>query len=216
MKKQLEGSEIRDRFGSAGGDEARESVTLLALQAIGIFAAILTVAVACGVLLAGCGTHSDSSAQADAGAQVTSEGPGVQAEAASATPTPANTPGGLSVSDVAIREGLPPDLTVSVSDTLVTPGQTVEFIAQGTTDVARIMVSDGRDDPMALARAEGTDTWRGQYRVPLHPRHERFGISVTALTEADRWRRVWVFLRVEPNEPPSAVSAPEDSVSHDE
>ena len=36
------------------------------------------------------------------------------------------------------------------------------------------------------------------YRVPIRTRTERVGLSVTASTNSNRWRRVWVFMNVEP------------------
>jgi hypothetical protein len=53
--------------------------------------------------------------------------------------------------------------------------------------------------------------WRAQDRVPLHPRHERFGVSVTARNDADRWRRVWVFLNVGAPDSSATVETPADN-----
>lgn len=92
------------------------------------------------------------------------------------------------------QEGLPPDVHVSVVDTLVTPGQSIGLVVETTSDVTRIALSDGNGDPLAFVKDAGTNLWRATYRVPLKPVHERWGLSVTARNEANRWRRVWVFV----------------------
>jgi hypothetical protein len=90
---------------------------------------------------------------------------------------------------------LPPDLEVSVPDTLVGRGQSVELTAIGTPDIKELILWDGLNDRQAFTHGEG-DTWRVTYRVPLRPRSERIGLSVTAKNEAGRWHRRWVFLTV--------------------
>ena len=196
MKKQDEVSEIRERFTDGSGDAEQVREKRAALKAVGVIAAVLVATVACGVMFASCGSPGDSSAQASASGQSPSADVSQHASVALSSGLRAPVQGGLSAADTAVREGLPPDLSVSVGDTLVKPGQALEFTVQGTPDVAEVALSDGRDEPMPLVRDKGTDTWRTQYRVPLHPRQERFGISVTAKTEASRWRRVWIFLHV--------------------
>ena len=215
MKKQQEVSEVRDRFTDGSGDVAQAREHQSALHAIGVLAVVFVVVVAGGVLLASCGSKGDSSVQTSASGQVSSLDPGQHTTVASAVATPLPVQGGLSAADTAVREGLPPDLSVSVADTLVTPGQAVEFTVQGTPDVAQVALSDGRDDPMPFVRDQGTDTWRTQYRVPLHPRYERYGISVTAKTDADRWRRVWIFLHVSQGDSTKAGTKLEAKVDDD-
>ena len=95
---------------------------------------------------------------------------------------------------VETEESIPPDLDVSPVDTLVVPGQAIQFDVRTTPDVARLALSDGRDEPLAFVREAGTDRWSVTYRVPLRPRVERWGVSITARTNANRWRRVWIFL----------------------
>jgi hypothetical protein len=197
METRNEVKEIRERFA-----EDRDVMTQAEhenwLKAVGLVLAGLVVTVALGVILTGCGGKSDSAvAQSqEEHAVATTTG---QTQVASAVPAGAQGGArqqGLSATDQAVREGLPPDLSLAVTDTLVTPGQVVDVLVQGTPDVSSVALSDGRDEPMPFVRDAGTNTWRAQYRVPLHPRHERFGVSVTARTDADRWRRVWVFLHV--------------------
>jgi hypothetical protein len=194
MRNRNEVSEIRERFTDGREVEPDTSLPREWSGALGAFAALFIAAVIAGVLLSGCGGQHESSVQADASGQGAVSGQGTQAQLASTAAMPAPAQGGLSAGDRAVLEGLPPDLSVSVGDTLVTPGQAVEFVVEGTDDVAQVALSDGRDEPMPFVRDTTGGVWRAQYRVPLHPKGERFGISVTARTNADRWRRVWVFL----------------------
>lgn len=196
METRNEVSEIRERFTEESVEAAPSPAPVSWLRALGLFTMLLAAAIAGGLLLTSCGGTKQTSAKVAQSTSSTVES-ATPASPALATPAaPASAARGLSASDVAIREGLPPDLSVVVPDTLVRPGQAVEFTVEGTSDVAEVALSDGRDDPLAFVRDSGTDTWRTQYRVPLHPKHERFGVSVTAKTDANRWRRVWVFLHV--------------------
>ena len=199
MRERNEVTETRERFTGAQADEAGESLPIEWRRALGTFTVLFIAAVVAGVVLSGCGQRSASSAQANSPAQSMGPAAGVaQAQVASTTAVPASASGGLSADDRAVLEGLPPDLSVSVADTLVAPGEVIEFVVEGTDDVSMVALADGRDDPLPFVRDEGTNTWRAQYRVPLRPKSERFAVSVTARTDAERWRRVWVFLHVQP------------------
>jgi hypothetical protein len=92
---------------------------------------------------------------------------------------------------------MPPEVDVAVVDTLVAPGQAVELVAHGTPDVDRIALKDGNGDTLPFVKDADGKAWRVTYRMPLKPRYERAGLSVTAHTEAHRWRRVWVFVHVQ-------------------
>src|SRR5437667_442559 len=107
-------------------------------------------------------------------------------------------PGGPSAGEAPAThpDSMPPDLAVSVGDTLVTPGETVELTARGTPDVVEVTLWDGVHERLAFARDAEGNTWRVQYRVPLRLKSERLGLSVTAKNEAGRWRRVWLFLKL--------------------
>ena len=111
------------------------------------------------------------------------------------------------------EESVPPDLDVSPVDTLVAPGQLIDFNVRTTSDVTRLALSDGRDEPLAFVREAGTDRWSVTYRVPLKPRVERWGVSITARTDAQRWRRVWVFLSVHDGREGAAVNSSADSTT---
>ena len=45
-------------------------------------------------------------------------------------------------------------------------------------------------------RDAATGTWRTYYRAPMRA-VERLGLAVIAKNGVQRWRRVWVFVRVE-------------------
>lgn len=91
----------------------------------------------------------------------------------------------------------PPDVVAAVSDTFVTAGQAVEIKVQGTSDVTEMALSDGRGDAIPMVKDASGDVWRVGYRVPLRPSSDRVGLSVTAKNQAQRWRRVWLFLQVD-------------------
>ena len=206
MKTQNEGSEIRGK--STEGDAKGPGRMLLVGSAV--IATVLLVAVA-GAMMFGCGSH-ESGTSSSSSASAPSAEPSAQAsEAVTAAATIPAAPGGAPASPKVVREGLPPDLTVSVEDTLVTPGEAVEFLVEGTPDVTEVTLSDGRDEPLPLVRDEGKDTWRVMYRVPLHPRYERFGVSITAKNAANRWRRSWVFLHVGTDDSTGQCEEPVDN-----
>jgi hypothetical protein len=92
---------------------------------------------------------------------------------------------------------VPPDAVVALSDTFVTAGQPIEVVAQGTSDVTEMAVSDGRGDALPMVRDSTGDTWRVNYRVPLRPKTDRLGLAVTAKNDSHQWRRVWVFLQID-------------------
>lgn len=208
MLERNEVTEIRERFTDGNGDEARQAAPRRWPRTLGLFGVLFTAAVAAGLALAGCGSQERAGTPVESSAAVATPENGTQAQVAAAV-APAPVQSGLSAEDMATREGLPPDLAVTVPDTLVAPGEVVEFKVEGTSDVSQVALSDGRDEPLPFVRDEGADTWRVQYRVPLHPRQERLGVSVTAKTELGRWRRVWVFLHVERGDS-TAVDNPDE------
>jgi hypothetical protein len=197
MTSRNEVSEIRERFAGEIGVEATGPAPARWVKVFGAFAALFVAAIAAGLVLSGCGASRDSGTKTEASAQVEGQETVTQAQVASVTGTPTPTQPGLSAEDMASRESLPPDLEVTVADTLVSPGEVVDFTVEGTDDVSQIALSDGRDEPLPFVRDQGTNLWRVQYRVPLRPKHDRLAVSVTAMTELARWRRVWVFLHVE-------------------
>ena len=57
-------------------------------------------------------------------------------------------------------------------------------------------LSDGRGDALPMVKDSTGNVWRVNYRVPLRPKTDRLGLAVTAKNEGNRWRRVWMFLRI--------------------
>ena len=138
-------------------------------------------------VLSGCGRESAESRRPVTAATEQATAAPVVAVPAAAVKAPIET-------SADTQESIPPDLDVSPVDTLVAPGQAIDFVVRTTPEVTRLALSDGRDEPLAFVRDAGTDRWTVTYRVPLKPRVERWGVSITARTDANRWRRVWVFL----------------------
>ena len=95
------------------------------------------------------------------------------------------------------ERSVPPDLEAAVSDTFVTAGQPIEVVVQGTSDITEMALADGRGDPIPMVRDSSDDTWRVDYRVPLKPKQNRLGLSVTAKNEHGKWARRWLFLTVD-------------------
>jgi hypothetical protein len=177
---------------------------LAALLALGLLPAAL--------FCAGCGQRSESASSTGTGDAAVSAGSETQAVNASlpaAATAAAPSPG------AALQTGTPgaapPDIDVELADTLVTAGSVIEVAVYGTADVSQIELADGTNDPQGMYLDTATNAWRVNYRVPLRPKQERIPLSVTAKNEAGRWRRVWVFLHVTPNEPQATVEAAPDS-----
>ena len=111
------------------------------------------------------------------------------------------------------ERSVPPDLEAAVSDTFVTAGQPIEVVVQGTTDITEMALADGRGDPIPMVRDSTDDTWRVDYRVPLKPKQNRLGLSVTAKNEHGKWVRRWVFLTVDDGK--QQVESTPDTTSQD-
>ena len=159
--------------------------------------AAATAALGCALLagaivVQGCGQKSGSGRQAALAA------PAAETPASAPAVTPAEAVKPMVASPGALEAGavgaLPPDLKITVADTLVTPGEPVAIVVRGTADVSRLELKDDFGVVLPFTRDADGRTWRVSYRVPLRPSHERWGVSVTAHNESDRWRRVWVFL----------------------
>lgn len=149
------------------------------------------------LMLQSCGGAKSESASAGAETQAqpvvvenaTQPGAGVIAAPAVAE---ASAPNAEAPSDA-----LPPEIALRDPSTHVLPGQAVTILVDGTPDVTQMVLSDGINDPQALVRdASGDGSWQAAYRVPLRPRDNRIGLSVTAKNQSGRWRRVWLFLEV--------------------
>ncbi|HTO89603.1 MAG TPA: hypothetical protein VMJ70_00605 [Candidatus Sulfotelmatobacter sp.] len=163
----------------------------------------LAMPAAAALALAGCGNQNDHSVS-------TSSSQGSVAEASEAVPAsnvpPASTSpqmagGGTtparndSLSHPA-SEGMPPDIVAAATDSAVAPGEAVEIGVEGTPDVTEVTLSDGLHTPQALYFDSEVKTWRAVYRVPLRPSSDRVALAITARNDVNRWRRVWVFIKV--------------------
>jgi hypothetical protein len=90
---------------------------------------------------------------------------------------------------------LPPDIAASVTEIVATPGSIVEIEVEGSDDVVAMTLSDGGRTETAFRFDESAGLWRASYRMPLRPKTDRIGLSVTARNASQRWRRVWVFVK---------------------
>jgi hypothetical protein len=162
---------------------------------------LVTTAAAIAVvsLAAGCAKHEDEQVAAGAGADqavvvAQSTTPLGAAHGTGQTGT-AGAPGeGLATSSA---DSLPPDVAVTVADTLVYPGGSVEITAAASSDVVGVTLWDGVGRKQPFVYDEETDTWKVFYRVPMKASTDRVALSVTARNAPQRWRRVWLFLNVQ-------------------
>ena len=176
--------------------------------AVAAFAAIVAAGIALGT---GCGAgHDQRTASAPATTQTDAAPAVAQAPATGAAPAsvsqgPAASPWVGHV--VALGDSLPPDVAVTVEDTLVHPGEVVEITARGSEDVSQVGLSDAVGRVQLFTRDPVSNDWRVLYRVPLRTSKDRIPLSVTALNDVNRWRRVWVFLHVRAEESPAAADS---------
>ena len=190
--------------GAHAGGSGRNSMRTLGEVALVSFA----FSAAC-LLLQGCGGQKTESARVESS---TSSGD-VASTAVVVAATPASSQTGVQ-SPVQPQpgslEGLPPEIALGELDSLVTPGQPLQLEVYGTPDVTAMALSDGIGEPEPFYHDANGNVWRVSYRVPLRPSHERLGLSVTAQNDHNRWRRVWIFLHVQP--PSTVTSATVDSL----
>ena len=94
------------------------------------------------------------------------------------------------------EDGLPPDVAATAPDTLTVPGSVVVITALGSADVTSVTLNDGAGEKTPFTYDSESNLWRVSYRVPVRVSADRIGLSVTAATDANRWKRVWVFLKL--------------------
>jgi len=125
--------------------------------------------------------------------------PAVTAEQRGAGPTfvgsavPVQNSSPSEIGSVASADSLPPEVVASGPDTLVTPGQVIEIVANGSADVSSMVLSDRVGHKQSFVYDPSAGAWRTFYRVPMRIPTERLELSVTAKNDRLRWRRVWVF-----------------------
>jgi hypothetical protein len=161
-----------------------------ALVASGVFVASVTVAMLHGCSQQGGEQQAQQSTPSEA---VVATHPGV-------APSPPSWSQG-STSNVEhgmdSPESVPPEVDAMVSDTLVVPGGVIEITAETSPDVTEVTLRDRVGRMQAFAYDSSSSVWRTYYRAPIKPTG-RLGLSVTAKTPAERWSRVWVFTKVQP------------------
>jgi len=185
------------------------SLSLLARIAIG--AVVLAAFVAAGMMVAGCGSHDERAQAPEVAPSQGAEGSTVVA-ALPGRPLPSATSWAGHASS--LGDSLPPEVAVSVEDTLVDAGDVIEITARGSDDVSQMGLSDAIGRVQLFTQNTTDGTWHVLYRVPLGGSKERIGLSVTAMNDVNRWRRVWVFLKIRSPETPEATTS-SDSSTHE-
>jgi hypothetical protein len=94
-------------------------------------------------------------------------------------------------------DSLPPDVTAFAPDSLVVPGSVIEITAQASTDAAAVTLTDGLGHKYPFTYDTEAKAWRVHYRVPILTHIDRLGLSVTATSSTNRYKRVWVFVGIE-------------------
>ncbi|HTM57129.1 MAG TPA: hypothetical protein VL123_01810 [Candidatus Udaeobacter sp.] len=162
-----------------------------------IAAAAFLGVVALGLACAGCGKHEVAEQASASSTGSTVAVPAVQSGTTSGTEAKL-----AQQSDEPIKseELVPPEVSAWAADTLVAPGSVIEIQAKSSDDVTAVLLRDGigRQQPFAFDSSSGA--WHTFYRVPMRSEPERLGVSVTARTEHNRWRRVWIFFNVQPED----------------
>jgi hypothetical protein len=109
------------------------------------------------------------------------------------------------------NEALPPDIVAAGPETIVLPGSVVTIAATGSTDVTSVILTDRAGEKTPFTYDSESNLWRASYRVPIRATTEKLALAVTAATEANRWKRVWVFLRLREQGATPAEAAPDSA-----
>jgi hypothetical protein len=177
------------------------TMLLLALEGLGLIAAAFAIS----FIVGGCGDHRDRSA---ATAPTSNEGNTVATATAVAPSMPGSPSRESQENDPVVDvDSLPPEVSASVADTLVTPGAAVENTAAASIAATELVLWDGIGRRQSFVYDLNGKVWRTYYRVPIKSTN-RLALSVTAKSQGGRWRRVWVFLDVRR---PSVVAEPSPS-----
>ena len=156
------------------------------VASIFVSAALALVALGCGEQKQKATAETSSTETPIAAANENAPAPGGQTVAASATGTP---------EQIDQVESLPPDVAATAPDSLVAPGSVVVITAIGSADVTSVTLTDGVGEKTPFTFDSESNLWRVSYRVPVKIREDRIGLSVTATTDASRYKRVWLFLQ---------------------
>ncbi|MGH7741482.1 MAG: hypothetical protein ACRENS_05605 [Candidatus Eiseniibacteriota bacterium] len=151
---------------------------------------------------AGCGKHTlDQTTSAADGIQaaVTEQNDGKLVVASLPAPDSARAGEPVNQSGETLSaDSLPPDVDAASGDSLVTPGSVVEISALASPDVVDMGLSDGVSREQPFSYDSTMKVWRVFYRVPIKTSKDRIGLAVTATNSGGHWRRVWVFLNLQP------------------
>jgi len=156
--------------------------------------AVITASAVVAFLALGCGQQNEQAAVGTGASAVDKTSQAVVASTRTPTPEAGLGREGLQAGSV---DSLPPDVTAFAPDTLIVPGAVVEITAQGSTDVTSITLTDGIGHKYPMLYDADAKAFRVHYRVPLKTHIDRLGLSITATNGTNRWKRVWVFLKIE-------------------
>jgi len=157
----------------------------------------VTAAAAMAVLALGCGEQKQHAAIETGGAAVEQVAQTPAVIAAASTPTPE---AGVTtiVGDGQVKEdSLPPDVTAAAPDSSIAPGTIIEITAEASTDATSLILMDRLGHKYPFSYDAEAKAWRVHYRVPLKTEVDRLGLSVTATSGTNRFKRVWVFLKIQ-------------------
>ena len=164
----------------------RRTLALLGLELTGLIVAAVSI----GLIVGSCGEKQDDTTSA-AAQPVAAAAPSEVATVVSHVPAPTS-----EGEEIPSAHSLPPEVSASVSDTLVAPGSAIEISAEASVDATDLSLWDGVGKRQPFSYDEAGKVWHAFYRVPLRSA-DRLALSVTAKNEGGRWRRVWLFLRVD-------------------
>ena len=156
---------------------------------------VMAASVMVAFLALGCGEQKERAAVETNAAPAAMERAPSAVVAATRTTTPEAGMEGTGLTTSA--DSLPPDVTAFAPDSLVVPGNIVEITAQASTDAATVTLTDRLGHKYPFVYDTEAKAWRVHYRVPLETHIDRLGLSVTATSGANRYKRVWVFLKIE-------------------
>ena len=163
---------------------------------------VLAASAAVALLALGCGEQKEKAAVEISATPAVQQASPAPVEAASTT-TPETGLTGESGGTTS-AESLPPDVTASAPDSTVVPGSVVEITAQASTDATSLTLQDRMGHKYPFEYDTDAKAWRVFYRVPIRTDIDRLGLSVTATNGVDRWKRVWVFLKIQGGVPAEA------------
>jgi hypothetical protein len=152
--------------------------------------AILAASFLLAMTAMGCGEQKEK-ATAEPATSAAEQPARIEAPAAVTASATGNAEPGSSSTD-----SLPPDVVATAPDTLAIPGSVVVITALGSADVTSVTLNDGAGEKTPFTYDSESNLWRVSYRIPVRVTLDRIGLSVTAATDANRWKRVWVFFKI--------------------